>query len=563
MENVTASDNLYGICVRYCNSNTLTGNTASNNRSIGIQLSNCSNNTLTDNTSSNGRGRGFGMVLERSEGSTLANNTVSNNHTGIRLRYSSDNSLLRDNTVSDNGMGIRLESSSGSTLTNNMASNNGAGIWLESSGGSTLSGNIMSDNGWNFSVEGSSDSHFENDIDITNTVDGRPVYYVKNAVGNIYDSSTNAGVFYAINCDNITVKDLTPTKNKYGVVFWKTSNSRIENVTALGNQYGIHLAYSNRTTVANNTALQHYRGIHLDHCETSTITANMGPILLEYCGGSILTHNTASDWDSGIVTLYCNNSILTDNTASNNTGAGIVLYEGSGNRVTNNTASNNHYGFVLYYCSSSSVVKNSAMLNENGIYLMTANNNSLTGNTVAGSGITGMLIGTSSYNEIYNNNFIDNAKQVYMDSMSIDNVFNLDKPIGGNYWSDWTSPDEDGDGFVDYPYEIYGWGNLVAQDNLPWVREDGWRPRQAIQALAVQVMALNLQHGIENELDVKLDAALRALDEINANNDVAAINTLGAFIDAVQAQSGKKISKEDAAALEAAAQEIIDLLSAE
>lgn len=74
-------------------------------------------------------------------------------------------------------------------------------------------------------------------------------------------------------------------------------------------------------------------------------------------------------------------------------------------------------------------------------------------------------------------------------------------------------------------------------------------------------MTFNLKHGIENSLDAKLDAALKALEDINENNDVAAINTLEAFINAVQAQSGTKITEADADALIAAAQEIIALLS--
>jgi PKD repeat protein len=49
-------------------------------------------------------------------------------------------------------------------------------------------------------------------------------------------------------------------------------------------------------------------------------------------------------------------------------------------------------------------------------------------------------------------------------------VFNLDEPVGGNYWSDWTGPDDDGDGFVDSPYVFTG-----GQDNLPWVNQDGWK----------------------------------------------------------------------------------------
>ena len=73
-------------------------------------------------------------------------------------------------------------------------------------------------------------------------------------------------------------------------------------------------------------------------------------------------------------------------------------------------------------------------------------------------------------------------------------------------------------------------------------------------------MVLNLQQGIENSLDSKLDAVSKALDDVNKNNDIAAINALQAFINSVEAQRGKKILDADANALIAAAQEIIDLL---
>ncbi len=49
------------------------------------------------------------------------------------------------------------------------------------------------------------------------------------------------------------------------------------------------------------------------------------------------------------------------------------------------------------------------------------------------------------------------------------NSFNLPYPDGGNYWSDWTAPDIDLDGFVDSPYVFAG-----GQDNLPWSVQDGW-----------------------------------------------------------------------------------------
>jgi len=87
-------------------------------------------------------------------------------------------------------------------------------------------------------------------------------------------------------------------------------------------------------------------------------------------------------------------------------------------------------------------------------------------------------------------------------------------------------------------------------------------PVQLIQDLIDKVASFNLHQGIDNSLDAKLDAALNALDDVNANNDVAAINTLQAFINAVEAQRDNKITDAQATELIADAQAIIDLLSA-
>ncbi len=115
---------------------------------------------------------------------------------------------------------------------------------------------------------------------------------------------------------------------------------------------------------------------------------------------------------------------------------------------------------------------------------------------------------------------------------------------------------------MDSPYVI----NVLnaVQDDLPWAVQDGWlvlTPEQAIQQLIVKVTTLNIQQGIANSLDAKLDAVSKALDDVNENNDVAAINALGAFINAIEAQRGNKISDADADALIAAANEIIAMLS--
>ena len=77
------------------------------------------------------------------------------------------------------------------------------------------------------------------------------------------------------------------------------------------------------------------------------------------------------------------------------------------------------------------------------------------------------------------------------------------------------------------------------------------------------VIALNLNAGIADALDAKLDAVMNARDDVNANNDVGAINALYAFINAVEAQRGKQLTDaqaDSADSLVAAAQVIMSEL---
>ena len=91
---------------------------------------------------------------------------------------------------------------------------------------------------------------------------------------------------------------------------------------------------------------------------------------------------------------------------------------------------------------------------------------------------------------------------------------------------------------------------------------DGDEPtvEELLEDLVETVASLNLQAGISNALDAKLDAARDALADVNANNDVAAINSLHALINHIEAQRGKKLTDEQADRLIAATLAIIDAI---
>lgn len=81
-------------------------------------------------------------------------------------------------------------------------------------------------------------------------------------------------------------------------------------------------------------------------------------------------------------------------------------------------------------------------------------------------------------------------------------------------------------------------------------------PVAAIEALAITVAEMNLQNGIENSMDTKLDAALRALEDVTVNNNGAACNSLDAFINEVEAQRGNELTSGQADELVAAGHQI-------
>ena len=82
-------------------------------------------------------------------------------------------------------------------------------------------------------------------------------------------------------------------------------------------------------------------------------------------------------------------------------------------------------------------------------------------------------------------------------------------------------------------------------------------PAQATKKLINLKDSMNLPQGTANSLDAKLQAAL---DSINSGQNRAAQNQLSAFINEVNAQTGKKITLAQAAQLTAAANDLISAL---
>ena len=295
--------------------------------STAIFLNNAEHCNISDNDASK---NGCGIVLLSSISNTITNNNASENDFGIVLLSSISNTITHNYASYNDNTGFSFFANSRSNIItgNNASYNNGSGVDLTQSGNNTLRNNVMSDNGrYNFDVDSGSYSELDNDIDTSNLVDGKLIYYLVDASDEVIDSATNAGTVYCIHCDNVTVKDLTLEKNFFGIYFYNTSNTRIENNHIENCFVGIALDSSSNNNITGNDAGEGSFGIYLWKSSGNTIKdnnvcygLNSPSIYIEYSDYNVITGNNASLGNEGISLKGSDYNTITNNIASNNIG---------------------------------------------------------------------------------------------------------------------------------------------------------------------------------------------------------------------------------------------------
>lgn len=168
-----------------------------------------------------GSGSGIGLWFYEKRGLTIKNCQISNFTYGIYLKRTQDN-ILFQNSLSNNYGGIYLDlSSNNKLLTNKVFDNKAYGIFIAQTPFNYLRENSIWGNGVNFGVIG----NYIQDIDTSNTVEGKPIYYLLNQENKTIDGKSNAGYVGVINSKGIVIKDLDFKNNHQGILLVNSQDS--------------------------------------------------------------------------------------------------------------------------------------------------------------------------------------------------------------------------------------------------------------------------------------------------------------------------------------------------
>jgi parallel beta-helix repeat protein len=262
---------------------------------------------------------------------------------------------------------------------------------------------------------------------------------------------------YLDNSDNNKIENCICSSNEddgHGIYLFESNNNIIESCIYNSNyKSGIYLKNSNNNIISNSTCNSNgYYGIYLYESHNNIIKK------------SIFNKNEFY----GIIFSYSNNNIILKCICNLNKQNGMIIAGSSNFIIECTSVSNNIYGInfgtisddnTIAYCNCSE--------NDIGIYNWGSDNNIIKYNNL----ISNINYGIESHTEsgennfLHHNNFMNNKGSSQALDHGTNNIWNTDEE--GNYWSNWTTPDNNENGIVDIPKNIPGTGN--SKDFFPLI----------------------------------------------------------------------------------------------
>lgn len=385
-----------------------------------IRLFYSDNNTLLNNSGVH-VGMGGGISQLHSDDNIISGNNLTAPRGNGHVLYDSHRNVVEQNIITTTWVGIRVSQANDNLLIGNEIHSDYSGISVVQSINNTLNGNTMVESG--IYLRGKKieqwDSH---NIDVSNTANGRPIFYWKNISDKIIPP--DAGQVILVNCTRVNIENQTFSQVPAGILAVFSSDIFIaNNDVSYSSHLGVSLLTLNRAVLYGNRVISNDgHGILASSVTNSTFIHNF--VYQNFRCGLELTN-------SGNSTISANNVFSGDN-------GGICLHDSENITVTDNNAYQNGWG---------------------GIWIGGSHNNTVINNNIW-QNRGGFLVFKSTHNKILHNRIVKNQVQAHESSEP--NYWNGNYPLGGNYWSDYDGVDNcsgpnqdicpDPDGIGDTPY---------------------------------------------------------------------------------------------------------------
>ncbi|MHA1522374.1 MAG: right-handed parallel beta-helix repeat-containing protein, partial [Promethearchaeota archaeon] len=537
IENCTFLDpnkiNIAGIQLENTNSGTIVGCNISSDQYIsysyrGISLLDDSNhNTIENNTIT---GCKFGIYFDYSNNNLAVNNTINDCRSGIYNYYSGENHIIKNDIINTEDYGLYLRAPVNLTISGNVITSSEMSIYAFGGGAnnSLINNQISGSTNYDINLEGIDywnltgntmesiglymENCYYNQIDTTNTVGGKPIYYYEDQ-DNLYldgDVLTDISQLFVVNSVNSTITNFDIHGMPVGIYVARGVSMNINNNNVSENGvYGLCLIGLNDSAINGNTVNDNVdAGIYIEG-ETGIGWDDSNPDFNLISGNNIFSNNSigfngecgfSGDYgyndtfsnnyimnnsEDGMYFQYFYHTLITENEVSNN-GYGVDLYESPNSMIVNNLIYNNTYaGFYVEYSDETTIEANSITGNDYGMEMYDSFNCDILENEIIGNSDIGIEFQDMINSTIVGNHFENTSDTgLYIHSYSDNNTIYHNKFINtnlhalddgeynqwylngvGNYWDNYTGTDSNNDGIGDQPYNISGSAN--SQDLYP------------------------------------------------------------------------------------------------
>lgn len=382
-----------------------------------------------------------GISLSLVENGVIENVTLQDNADGIGIGGSANVTVRYSDIYSNNHYGIYLSSTTNVTIANtSIFDNNRDGIYAHRSESASIAGCLISEN------EGYG-------VSMTNSTNG-------SIAGNDIAGNQWGGI-ELIESDRNTIVHNSISGDRYGVTLRQSKRSSLSNNTMLGN--GIHIwgdspEYWTTHTIDETNVANGKPIIYRKNSVGGEIPPGIAQAILVNCSSMTVENQNVSNVTTGILLGYSTEIGILNNSAFGNV-YGLYVHNSSGITISDNEMSENWNGIQIHG-TNNMVTRNTLHRNaHHGIVLGDSENNTISANSLWNNTL-GLLVGGSSIdNSIYHNSF-NNPSQAK--DTAGNNRWDMGYPLGGNYWSDHFSvnenqgPDQNQpgvDGIWDAPYQ--------------------------------------------------------------------------------------------------------------